>query len=128
MNTINETSLVQKLRRTYIIALTLIALTLIGSQILVQNHLFFQRGLSETINKAGRQRMLSQRITKNILLATDLNSQHSNREEINQFLEDDLRLWQSTHKILSQSDKIENSPYAAEINALFGDIESHYQS
>ena len=56
-----------KLSRLYIIALSTIALSVIISQILVRNHLTNQESDSTVINIAGRQRMLSQKLTKDIL-------------------------------------------------------------
>ena len=126
MSTINEISLVQKLRRTYIIALTLIALTLIGSQIFIQNHLFFQRGLSETINKAGRQRMLSQKITKDLLLIGDEQLDQDERIAFLDILSQDIRLWETSHESLKYSTQVETSIYADDIKKLFFQMDSYY--
>lgn len=52
----------------YVLALGVIACTLLAGQILIQIHLRSQRSDSHVINVAGRQRMLSQRICKNVLL------------------------------------------------------------
>ena len=59
-----------KLSRLYIIALSTIAFSVIISQILVRNHLNNQESDSTVINVAGRQRMLSQRLTKEIVSLT----------------------------------------------------------
>ena len=53
-----------KLRRLYIIALSTIALSVVISQILIRTHLSGQESDSTVINVAGRQRMLSQKLTK----------------------------------------------------------------
>ena len=53
-----------KLSRLYIIALSTIALSVIISQILIRKHLDDQQSDSTVINVAGRQRMLSQKLTK----------------------------------------------------------------
>ncbi|OAV44566.1 sensor histidine kinase [Lewinella sp. 4G2] len=58
----------QRLRRAYLIALGLIALAVIAEQWSVGTFLNDQRDDAEIINVAGRQRMLSQRITKTLLL------------------------------------------------------------
>jgi len=54
----------------YISALSAIALVAIVGQVLIQLHLRRQLTDSETVNVAGRQRMLSQRIAKDILRLT----------------------------------------------------------
>ena len=55
-------------RRLYLIALSLIAALAIGGQILVQHSLGSQHGNGHLVNKAGYQRMLSQRITLKLML------------------------------------------------------------
>ena len=60
-----------KLSRLYIIALSTIALSVIISQILFRNHLDTQKSDSTAINIAGRQRMLSQKLTKEIVSLID---------------------------------------------------------
>ena len=63
-----------KLRRLYIIALGTIAVSVIVSQILIRIHLSGQESDSTVINVAGRQRMLSQKLTKDIVsLASETN-------------------------------------------------------
>lgn len=68
----NEKSLEQrvflKLRIRYIIALSAIALLIIVSQVLVQKYLSTQTTDARAINLAGRQRMLSQKISKHALI------------------------------------------------------------
>jgi signal transduction histidine kinase len=54
-------------KKTYTIALTIVFLLLLGSQILVQYFLYKQTHDAEVINIAGRQRMRSQKIVKLIL-------------------------------------------------------------
>ena len=56
-----------KLSRLYIIALSTIAISVVFSQILVRKHLNDQQSDSSVINVAGRQRMLSQKLTKEIV-------------------------------------------------------------
>ena len=56
-----------RLRRSYLIALSLVALTFLLEFVLVEQFLEDQRGDAEIINVAGRQRMLSQRIAKSFM-------------------------------------------------------------
>ena len=58
----------KKLTTTYVVALSLIAFLLLSSQLIVQYFLKNQASDSKVVNIAGRQRMLSQRLTKYALL------------------------------------------------------------
>ena len=55
-------------RRSYILALSLVASLLIGLVLLSQRQLATQQEDASLINLAGRQRMLSQRVAKELLL------------------------------------------------------------
>ena len=59
-----DTRLFSRLRRSYLLALSLIALALLGEHLLVESFLDEQAKDANIINVAGRQRMLSQRIAK----------------------------------------------------------------
>ena len=56
-----------KLKRMYLFAFISIAIAVILSQILIQYNLNKQQNDSRIINTSGKQRMLSQKITKGIL-------------------------------------------------------------
>ena len=58
----------KNLRRWYFFALWTIAITIILSQILVQYNLKQQLSDSKIINISGKQRMLSQKIAKEVLI------------------------------------------------------------
>lgn len=58
----------RNLRRWYFFALWTIAITIILSQLLIQYNLKQQLSDSKIINISGKQRMLSQRITKEVLI------------------------------------------------------------
>jgi len=81
------------------------------------------------INIAGRQRMLSQRLSKaaaSIQLATSANEVSAPRQEIG----DTLAEWQTFHEALRQRDPAwdlqgTNSP---EVLGMFNAIESNYQA
>lgn len=88
----------QKLSRLYIVALSFIACALIISQVLVQEHLDKQINDSRIVNVAGRQRMLSQKLTKNSLLLNTVVQE--DQSEIIDELRSDLKLWQESHKAL----------------------------
>lgn len=85
-----------KLSRLYIIALSTIAFSVIISQILVRNHLNNQESDSTVINVAGRQRMLSQRLTKEIVSITVYND-NINRSVLTNKIKNTLKLWELSH-------------------------------
>src|SRR5688572_26300944 len=76
----------------YILALSVIVSVAVIGQILIQNHLEGQLSDSHVINVAGRQRMLSQRITKCALLLKPGQSEES-RKAILDELNTALDLW-----------------------------------
>ncbi len=83
----------------YVAALGLVALLLIAGQLLVQHELVQQTDEAHVINLAGRQRMLSQRLTKLALLlqrAAPPAQQGDRRAE----LEASLALWEKVHTCL----------------------------
>ena len=88
-----------QLGRYYLIALCSIALVIIISQVLVQRFISEQKSDSHLINLSGRQRMLSQKITKcALLLGSPMGTDR--REEWLGELEAALEEWTATHKML----------------------------
>ncbi|WP_288955718.1 ATP-binding protein [uncultured Polaribacter sp.] len=119
-----------KLSRLYIIALSTIALSVIVSQILVRNHLDNQESDSTIINVAGRQRMLSQKLTKDVVSLSISNDEKS-RILLKNKIRETLNLWQISHYSLqngndslglpkNNSEKIKNKFRA--INSVFDTI------
>ncbi len=90
-----------KLSRLYIIALSTIALSVIISQILIRKHLNDQQSDSTVINVAGRQRMLSQKLTKDIVaLSTEENLEA--RILLKDKIKQTLKLWELSHNALQK--------------------------
>lgn len=88
-----------KLRRLYIIALSTIAVSVIISQILIRTHLSRQESDSTVINVAGRQRMLSQKLTKDIVsLSSETNLE--NKLYLKNNIKKTLHLWELSHHSL----------------------------
>ncbi|WP_299669747.1 type IV pili methyl-accepting chemotaxis transducer N-terminal domain-containing protein [uncultured Polaribacter sp.] len=90
-----------KLSRLYIIALSTIALSVIISQVLVRNHLESQQSDSTVINIAGRQRMLSQKLTKEIV-SLSVYSDKKNRIFLKDNIKETLYLWVISHHSLQK--------------------------
>jgi two-component system sensor histidine kinase DegS len=82
----------KNLRRLYFFALWTIAITIILSQLLIQYNLKQQLSDSKIINISGKQRMLSQRITKEVLILNFV-SDASPKKEI-AHVRNVLSLWQ----------------------------------
>lgn len=121
-----EQSTFRKLSRLYIIALSAIALSIIVSQLLVQSHLRAQLGDSHIVNVAGRQRMLSQKLVKEVLLFS--NPHHNSTKEAIAQLKANLILWQEAHRELQQGTTngtrlTENSPV---VKAMFEEINPYF--
>lgn len=72
-----DNTIFYKFRRVYFLAFLLIAGTVIVAQILIQKHLNSQLNDSRIINIAGRQRMLSQKLVKEVLFLTYSNQKES---------------------------------------------------
>ncbi|GAA4303638.1 sensor histidine kinase [Aestuariibaculum suncheonense] len=90
-----------KLSRLYIIALSTIALSVIISQILIRKHLNAQQSDSTVINVAGRQRMLSQKLTKDIVtLSTE--QELEERILLKDKIKATLKLWETSHFALQE--------------------------
>jgi signal transduction histidine kinase len=81
-------------RKRYILALSIVFILLLASQILVQYFLNAQQNDAKIINIAGRQRMLSQKIVKLILF----NHCHINKSITE--LQSSIRLFNSSHSFI----------------------------
>ncbi|WP_298343077.1 type IV pili methyl-accepting chemotaxis transducer N-terminal domain-containing protein [uncultured Algibacter sp.] len=88
-----------KLRRLYIIGFSTIALSVIISQILIRTHLSDQESDSRVINIAGRQRMLSQKLAKNVVSLSSTSSLEE-QQNIKNNLKETLSVWEFSHHAL----------------------------
>lgn len=82
----------KKLGTWYILALSMVASVALVGQLLIQNHLNDQLSDSRVVNVAGKQRMLSQKLTKTILLLAP-NQARERRISILSELGPTLNLW-----------------------------------
>jgi signal transduction histidine kinase len=116
-------------RNTYFLALSLLALLIIVAQLLIQITLANNASDSRIVNLAGRQRMLSQRISKTAValdyLAPELRAVRL--QEITTALEQ----WEKAHVGLQQGDATLGLPAnqnSAAVTALFAQAEPHFQA
>lgn len=85
------------LRRIYMAALGVIAFLILLSQLFIQRALSRNDYDAKIINIAGRQRMLSQKISKSILLwNTPLEAGHNYKQQ----LREDIKEWNNAHLLL----------------------------
>jgi signal transduction histidine kinase len=117
------------LRKLYISALLTIAVTIILSQLIVQYCLFGQQNDSKIINISGRQRMLSQKLTKQILILNYVSDPQSNQNAIAEAT-NILNLWKSSQNaLLLGSDSLNFSgTKSVEIEKLFNSIQPNFTS
>lgn len=119
-----------RVRRWYLWALAAIALTIICAQILIQHHLNSQLNDSRVINIAGKQRALSQKLVKEVLLVGNLtNSTKSQRQQLLSEINSTVAIWKTAHEGLQFGNDslgltIEKD---VEILALFKKIEPFYK-
>ncbi len=127
-NTLDQVTF-SRLRRLYLIALGAIAISLITSQILIRQYLADQEDDSRLVNVAGRQRMLSQKLGKEVLLLT-LAQSETGRKSLQDTLAATKANWETGHKALQSGDEHlginpDNSP---EVARMFGGIQPHFES
>lgn len=117
------------LRKRYIVALSLIAILVISANFATHSLIEKQSHDSRIINLAGKQRMLSQKITKNVYQLPFIMSETEEHKMIDELI-DSLDLWERTHKGLQAGD-LElllpgNNPKAVQI--IFDDIQDEHEA
>ena len=118
-----------KLGMWYAFALSIIATVAIVGQVLIQQHLDDQLNDSRVVNVAGKQRMLSQQITKNIVQLQHYRSQEERNRLVGQ-LQNSLRLWKvSQDGLLHGNDSLQLSGRnSAEVIGLFLKTNIHFNT
>ena len=117
-------NLSRRLRCYYVIALVMVAGLTIGSQLYIQTAIHSQIQDGPVINMAGRQRMLSQKLTKAALALRDADKQEfiarlAELKSVQTLIEKSqeiLRFGDAEHRIASES---------AEVQAAFEDLQPH---
>ncbi|MBL0744777.1 sensor histidine kinase [Chryseolinea lacunae] len=107
----------------YILALSAIAIVSVVGQVLVQQHLRDQFSDSQVVNVAGRQRMLSQKISKTVLFLKDGQSLEK-RSAIREDLWRATQLWKLSQEGLQNGNDSLHLPghNSATVIALFSEI------
>ncbi len=117
----------EKLKKLYIIAFSAIVASIVISQVLVQSYIDKQLSDSRIINIAGRQRMLSQKLTKEVLLLNTTNSKKKT-DSLSKSLAQTHKLWVTSHKGLQMGNQEMGLPQELnpEILKMFDDNESYF--
>ncbi len=118
----------KKITSIYIVALVLIGLLTISSQLLVRNILQNQSSDSRVINIAGRQRMLSQKLAKTVLLIYQAANENDFAKRRTELL-DVVDTWDKSHKGLQFGDsslQLPSDNNSETIKEIFGLIEPHF--
>ena len=91
----------KNLKKLYIFALLTIAVTVLLSQLVIQYNIFTQLSDSKIINYSGKQRFLSQKLTKEILVLNFVTETKNNEDRINK-INEITRLWKFNHYALEK--------------------------
>ena len=124
-----DTITFKNLRQLYIFALLTIAVTVLLSQLLIQYNLNSQLSDSKIINISGKQRMLSQKLTKEVLILNFVADTAKTKQEIIR-LNETISLWKFNHNALEKgSDSLgfpkDKSP---ELARLFLDVKPNFDN
>lgn len=116
------------LRKRYVLALSITALLVFLSQVIIQFNIHSEAADSTVINIAGRQRMLSQRITMcalGLYLAGDDEEKAYYLEE----LKESVDLWEQSQKGLLNGDEELGLPgrNSAEVRSLYSQLDPTYR-
>ncbi|MEM9543278.1 MAG: response regulator [Cyanobacteria bacterium P01_E01_bin.42] len=128
-NSLHNITPTRRLTILYISALSAIALLSILAQFTIQRSLDRQSNDSRIINIAGRQRMLSQKLSKTALALQNSRDRDEYQKRLTE-LEETIALWETSHTGLQQGDRELGLPgnNSEQIEEMFAAIEPHYQA
>jgi len=124
-----DTITFEKLKKLYIFALLTIAVTVILSQLLIQYNLKSQLSDSRIINISGKQRMLSQKLAKEVLILNFVADTAKKKQGIAN-INKTINLWKFNHYALQNgNDSLGFPKEKSEIlSKLFSDIKPNFDS
>jgi two-component system, NarL family, sensor histidine kinase DegS len=119
----------KKLKQMYIFALVTIAITVLLSQLLIQYNINSQFNDSRLINISGKQRMLSQKLVKQVLVLNFISKTTTENKDVDD-LYATLTLWQSRQFALEKGDKNLNLPIkkSETVSQLYKNIKPNFDS
>lgn len=127
-----DNQIFKRLTRLYIIALSAVALLSLVGQILIQVFLNSLLDDSHVVNIAGRQRMLSQRLSKTAVLLCLPQVFQADAEHYSQDIKEIITLWESSHEGLKNKNlKTDGRNYTVrnseKIDSMFRQIDPIFQ-
>jgi signal transduction histidine kinase/CheY-like chemotaxis protein len=116
-------------RKLYIFSLLTIAVSILLSQLIVQYNLSRNLNDSKIINISGKQRMLSQKLSKQILILNYISDPKDNNTELNEANEI-ITLWKFNQNVLEMGSDSLGFPKtkSPEIQKLFSAIKPNFNS
>jgi signal transduction histidine kinase/CheY-like chemotaxis protein len=119
----------RRLTVLYIVALSAVALLSVAGQILVQHSLKQQSSDSRVINIAGRQRMLSQKLSKAALAIQAAPTPAARQQRVEE-LQNVVKLWELSHLGLQRGDAELGLPGSntETVTRMFAEIAPDYES
>lgn len=117
-----------RLSTWYILALSVIASVAIIGQVFIQTHLAAQLSDSRVVNVAGKQRMLSQKIAKTVLLLHE-GQATAERHRVLASLRASVQLWKSSQEgLLHGNDSLKlPGKNSEEVALLFHQVHGHFR-
>jgi signal transduction histidine kinase len=127
-----DNQIFKRLTRLYVIALLAVALLSLVGQILIQVFLNSLLDDSHVVNIAGRQRMLSQRLSKTSVLLCLPQVFQADAEHYSQDIKEIITLWESSHEGLKNKNlKTDGRNYTVrnseKIDSMFRQIDPIFQ-
>ena len=125
----NERQLL-RLKSVYGVALAFIALTLLSSSFMMQYAIHRTGGDSRVINLSGRQRMLSQRLTKCVLTLERM-SADGDRTSLLKEVSESFAAWKEAHLGLQYGNEklgLQSRKNSAVVTTLFAEIEPFHSA
>lgn len=131
-NSLLSNAPVARLRVLYIIALSIIACLAVAGQLLIQRTLVSIEQDARIVNVAGRQRMLSQRISRTLLELSTMPASRTEGDTTSvklQSLREDLGQWVESHNLLRgrSGDKTYRILETDRIEEAFAKIETDFE-
>ncbi len=116
-----------RLRNRYLVALSAIAILIITTSSLIKSFQKKQLYDSRVVNVAGRQRMLSQKLTKECLLLS-LTDNRLERIQLKKNIDSTLSLWAQSHQGLIHGDSSLGLPKknSEVVDSMFHSIQGYY--
>ncbi len=123
-----DTAIFLKIKTRYLLAFAAIAVIVICAQVLIQLHLNTQLSDSKVINIAGRQRALSQKLVKEVLLLKN-DYPSTNSDYILESINATAALWKTSHNALQYGNDALEIPEETNdtIMQLFSSIDKEFK-